>query len=246
VALTLTGHRSEGLERLREGSALARALRVSIVEANALAWEGFLAVVDGDFAKGAPQVARASELVRTHRLDRLATSALSITMIALLHATRGRGPEARLTLGAARRISQQVTQIAPWFSVAGPLVQCRTALLLGDPGLARTLLWQAREHLAPDLADTILASLLADCEGLLEEAGSAGLTASALTPAELRVLQYLPSRLTFPQIGERLFISQNTVKTHAMAIYRKLGATSRDTAVSRARSLGLVESPLLP
>jgi LuxR family maltose regulon positive regulatory protein len=57
------------------------------------------------------------------------------------------------------------------------------------------------------------------------------------------VLQYLPSRLTFPEIGAHLFVSQNPVKPHALAIYRKLCTTSRNEAVDRARNLGLVESP---
>jgi LuxR family maltose regulon positive regulatory protein len=55
-----------------------------------------------------------------------------------------------------------------------------------------------------------------------------------------------PSRTgssTLPQIGQHLFISQNTVKSHALAIYRKLGTASRDETVDRARALGLVESP---
>jgi LuxR family maltose regulon positive regulatory protein len=67
---------------------------------------------------------------------------------------------------------------------------------------------------------------------------------AALTAAEMRVLQFLPSHLTFPQIGEHLFLSANTVKTHALSIYRKLGATSRNEAVTRAQTVGLVEAPM--
>ena len=57
------------------------------------------------------------------------------------------------------------------------------------------------------------------------------------------MLQFLPSHLSFPQIGERLFLSQNTVKTHALSIYRKFGVSSRSEAVRKAQSLGLVEPP---
>ena len=66
--------------------------------------------------------------------------------------------------------------------------------------------------------------------------------ATALTAAEMRVLQFMPTHLTYPQVGEHLFLSANTVKTHALSIYRKLGVTSRDQAVVEARSLGLLES----
>lgn len=59
----------------------------------------------------------------------------------------------------------------------------------------------------------------------------------------MRVLQFLPSHLSFPLIGEHLHLSLNTVKTHALAVYRKLGVNSRDEAVARAQELGLVEAP---
>jgi LuxR family maltose regulon positive regulatory protein len=127
--------------------------------------------------------------------------------------------------------------------VAGPLVQARAAILLGDGGLARTLCIEAKAHLGPDLADTLLGEYLADTEAVLGTMQVHGVSAGALTAAELRVLQFLPSRLTFQQIGEHLFLSQTTIKTHAQSIYRKLAVSSRDEAVARARSLGLVESP---
>jgi LuxR family maltose regulon positive regulatory protein len=68
-------------------------------------------------------------------------------------------------------------------------------------------------------------------------------SAATLSPAEIRVLQFLPSHLSIPQIGEHLFLSPNTVKSHTLAIYRKFGVSSRDEAVERAQRLGLVEAP---
>jgi LuxR family maltose regulon positive regulatory protein len=64
--------------------------------------------------------------------------------------------------------------------------------------------------------------------------------ASTLTAAELRVIPYLATHLAYREIGERLYLSRHTVKSHAMAIYRKLNVTSRSDAVERARSLGLL------
>ena len=64
--------------------------------------------------------------------------------------------------------------------------------------------------------------------------------ASTLTEAELRMLPYLATHLSFREIGERLFLSRHTVKSHAMAIYHKLSVTSRNGAVERARELGLL------
>ena len=68
-----------------------------------------------------------------------------------------------------------------------------------------------------------------------------GVLATPMTPAEMRVLRYLPTHLTFAAIADELFVSRNTVKTQAISIYRKLGVSSRDPAVVAARSLGLLE-----
>ena len=63
---------------------------------------------------------------------------------------------------------------------------------------------------------------------------------STLTEAELRLLPYLATHLSFREIGDRLFVSRHTVKSHAMAVYRKLNVSSRSAAVERARQLGLI------
>ena len=64
----------------------------------------------------------------------------------------------------------------------------------------------------------------------------------ALSTAEMRVLQLLPTHLSRAEIGDELHISQNTVKAHVAAIYRKLQCSTRTEAVTRARDLGLLRS----
>jgi LuxR family maltose regulon positive regulatory protein len=65
-----------------------------------------------------------------------------------------------------------------------------------------------------------------------------------LSPSELRVLRYLPTNLTRPEIASELFVSINTVNTHIRRIYSKLGASNRSSAVQRARELRvLARSP---
>jgi LuxR family maltose regulon positive regulatory protein len=61
-----------------------------------------------------------------------------------------------------------------------------------------------------------------------------------LGEAELRVLRLLPTAMTQREIARELYLSLNTVKTHARAIYRKLGVSSRADAVAVARRLKLV------
>ena len=64
--------------------------------------------------------------------------------------------------------------------------------------------------------------------------------------AELAVLRCLAAGLSRREIGARLYISLNTVKTHARELYRKLDATSRADAVARAEALGLLDLPESP
>ena len=61
-----------------------------------------------------------------------------------------------------------------------------------------------------------------------------------LSESELAVLRFLPSHLTNEEIGEALFLSVNTVKTHLRSAYRKLGVRSRREAIALARHRGLV------
>jgi LuxR family maltose regulon positive regulatory protein len=63
-----------------------------------------------------------------------------------------------------------------------------------------------------------------------------------LSPSELRVLRYLPTNLTRPEIARELYVSINTVNTHIRSIYSKLGARDRSSAVRRARELRLLSA----
>jgi LuxR family maltose regulon positive regulatory protein len=68
----------------------------------------------------------------------------------------------------------------------------------------------------------------------------------SLTGAELRLLPYLATHLTVPEIARRLFVSRNTAKTEAVSIYRKFGASSRSQAIERAIEVGLLDRSIFP
>ena len=61
-----------------------------------------------------------------------------------------------------------------------------------------------------------------------------------LTRSETRVLRYLATYMSAPEIATELSVSAVTVKTHLRNLYRKLGAHSRHEAVHRARGAGLL------
>jgi LuxR family transcriptional regulator, maltose regulon positive regulatory protein len=71
-----------------------------------------------------------------------------------------------------------------------------------------------------------------------QQAGTVG--RSPLAPAELRLLPYLETHLTIREIGNRLFVSRNTVSSKVGSFYRELGASSRHDAVQPAAAVGLL------
>ena len=88
------------------------------------------------------------------------------------------------------------------------------------------------------------AALLTDILDLMHGSsltpGDRHLPADELSPGELRVLRYLPTNLSRPEIARDLSVSLNTVSTHIRSIYAKLGADDRSAAVHRARELRLL------
>jgi LuxR family maltose regulon positive regulatory protein len=77
--------------------------------------------------------------------------------------------------------------------------------------------------------------------------GSAPRLAEPLSQGETRVLRYLPTNLSAPEIARELSVSVNTVRTHIRHVCGKLGAHGRTEAVTQARTLGLLaQSPHAP
>ena len=115
----------------------------------------------------------------------------------------------------------------------------RVCLALDDTAGVRVVLRQAREilRLRPDLG--ILPTQVDELRSKLDTSRGRITGVSSLTPAELRLLPLLPTHLTFAEIGERLYLSQHTVKSHATSMYRKLGVSSRGQAIQRLQDLGL-------
>jgi LuxR family transcriptional regulator, maltose regulon positive regulatory protein len=119
------------------------------------------------------------------------------------------------------------------------------ALDLAEPGGA--LLWFLL-HPVPELLDRLMRRGSAHAD-LIAEILEYGPIVPSRTPArltepvsesELRVLRYLPTSLTVPEIAGELLISRDTVQTRILKLYAKLGTYHRAEAVKRARDLGLL------
>ncbi|WP_028479430.1 LuxR C-terminal-related transcriptional regulator [Nocardia sp. CNY236] len=134
---------------------------------------------------------------------------------------------------------------------------------LDDPGAAGRALEHALDlaeldgvllwfllHPAPDLLErhagrSAHAALIAEIQSLLAAGQLATPVAGpppaeSLSASELRVLRYLPTNLTAPEIARELSVSHNTIRTHMRNLYAKLGTHRRSETVTRARGLGLL------
>ena len=123
-----------------------------------------------------------------------------------------------------------------------------SALSLAEPdGVVLPFAMTGVRELLEDLPrhETAHTALLGDILDVLRgssvpaEDGSV-LAAEELSPTELRVLRYLPTNLSRPEIAGELSVSVNTVNTHIRNIYAKLQAPNRSAAVQRARRLRLL------
>ena len=170
-------------------------------------------------------------------------SAILFAVTARLAIAKGQGARARQTLASAHRLRPMMTSALPWFSVQSRLELAKTHLALSDPAGAATLHREVQDILS---RRPKLGILVAEADDVREQLASAPEQpsgwASTLTAAELRLLPLLTTHLSFREIGERLFVSRNTVKTQAISVYRKLDASSRSEAIERAIELGLVDA----
>ena len=154
---------------------------------------------------------------------------------------RGDVPAARQQLVNAQRLRPLLTYALPYLAVQARIELARVHLALADLAGARMLSREVDDLLRrrPGLG-TLVGEAGALRVQLSRERGSGVPGVSALTAAELRLLPLLSTHLSFPEIGEELFLSRHTIKSQANAIYRKLGASSRTQAVSRSLELGLL------
>ena len=133
--------------------------------------------------------------------------------------------------GAAGRALERALDLAEPDGVLLPF------LLYRAPGLLKRHGPHGPAHAA--LVSEILA-MLAGTSSPASPPAEPGQLREPLSDSETRVLRYLPTNLSAPEIAGQLSLSVNTVRTHMRHVYAKLGAHSRAEAVERARTLGLL------
>ncbi len=162
-------------------------------------------------------------------------------------AAEGSLVEAERELASAERFfaDEVATLHHAWLLV----LLARVRLRRGRLGEAEATLRSAREALG-ELSDSGPVPGLATAVGRELEAASDRASSGALleppSEAELAVLRLLAGELSTREIGERLFLSQNTIRSHRRALYQKLGVHSRADLVARATALELLEQTRSP
>jgi LuxR family maltose regulon positive regulatory protein len=188
------------------------------------------------------QEPRLSELLSEGTLAGAAPCAIELAASARARLRRGNWEEARALLDGGRRLARSLTDAVPWLSVQTRLELADAFVALRDHASAQALLAEIDAILVrrPDLG--VLVDQTETLRGVLAAlpAAEAGRN-PGLTGAELRLLPFLTTHLSFREIGERLYLSRNTIKTQAISVYRKLGVSTRSDAMDRALSLGLVD-----
>ena len=235
----------QAAERLAGPNPLARPLR---------AWLVLALVRVGDTERAEQALADLSDRARDRREMRIAAAALRLAQDDPQAATRALAPVLDGSILGGWR---------SWPAEAF-LLEAIARDTLGDPAAAWSALERALDLAEPDGA--LLWFLLHPAPGLLERharqrtahgaliAQILGLLAGnrpappagprpplePLSKSEIRVLRYLPTYLSAPEIAGELSVSTSTVKTHMRNLYAKLGAHSRAEAVESARALGLL------
>jgi len=171
----------------------------------------------------------------------------AVVALGVLRLAEGKPAEAERELASAERFfdDEVATVHHAWLLLLLARARCRRGRL----DAAAASLDAAREETAQLVDATVLGALLADVAGELSDAldrAAGGETGASPSNAELAVLRFLATDLTTRQIGAELYLSPNTVRTHARALYRKLGVRTRTDAVARAATLGLLEPPESP
>ncbi|GAA3630090.1 LuxR C-terminal-related transcriptional regulator [Microlunatus ginsengisoli] len=237
-ALYVTGSLEEAVDVLGKAGHNVRGSSVVRIQAFALLALSFSEL-------GRPERARASaqasmEIVQERSMSAMPAVSLAYTAMGQVQADAGQPEQALATMEFGLALRRRIPGLSPWPLVHHLLAMSRTAVLLADLPLARTLLAEALRAMAG--FDEGMTAMAARADQIRRSIRSDHPTEDGepLTGRETELLSRLDSVLSLSEIAAALYISPNTAKTHAKSVYRKLGASSRAEAVRVARERRLI------
>jgi LuxR family transcriptional regulator, maltose regulon positive regulatory protein len=234
VAYVLLGRPQEGISVLREALALLRDHpELAHVRVACLGYLAFAAAELGNRRDLQRWAVEATWLVDEAHLHEAAGSAVAYTAGAVAHQQRGDHTEAARQLEHVRRLRRHL-RAAAWVDADLALRCAEVSLDLGDLAGALEFAEVADDGLQGYPDPGTLPERLRRLEERIRHGQDYG-----LTPAELRILSFLPTHFSLQEIADRLYLSRPTVKTHVASIYDKLGVPARSEAVEIIEKLGL-------
>ena len=241
-ALYFSGSTREAQGAFRRAVALAEKVGDRRARIYALGYLALISAEHGQLADAELQIRRASGSSRhladgEHFVDVMVSLAAAEVL-----AMRG---DAAAAVAAADMAVMSARQGGAILELAKTLVvRAEVFEHLGDHQTAKAILEEVgtllRGRSDAGIAPTLLASAEPSGRVAVTSRNEGRPVGEDLTPKELEVLRLLATRLSRREIGARLYVSLNTVKSHQRAVYRKLGVAHRSAAVSRARELGLL------
>jgi LuxR family maltose regulon positive regulatory protein len=235
-----SGRSEDALEAFHETVSAAAAVGNHTAAIYALGYLAAIAAERGDYARASKWVDQALSLAAQQELSEHWVTVMVHYAAGACARARGDRDEARTAiergLDLARRGGLRLD------TGYGLLALAEVALLAGERQEANELHARAARQISSCADPGILAQRLGRTsrttpprEGLPTDG-----SADDLSPRELAVLRLMSSELTLREIGDQLYVSFNTVKTHARNVYAKLRVSSRADAVARARELKLL------
>ncbi|OBG33122.1 helix-turn-helix transcriptional regulator [Mycobacterium alsense] len=241
-ALYFSGNTDEAQAAFRRAVELAEKVGDRRARSYALGQLALISAEHGQLADAERQIRRASgsskDLADGEHLVDAMVSLATAELLRMRGDTAAAAAAADMAVRSARQ-GGAILEVAKTLSVRARIVE-----QLGDHQTAKAILEEV-DTLVRDCPDAGIGSTVLASAGRNASAAAASRNAEfavdeELTPKELEVLRLLATRLSRREIGERLYVSLNTVKTHQRAVYRKLRVEHRGAAVSRARELGLL------
>ena len=244
-------------EPARSGMAGMQALADSVDPGTAVAfllvehlWAGPLvdavsaaggALVSDDFLDGDASLAIAAEVAAVEEASVVIAGAQAAEAAAVLRAVAA-SAEAAEAEAASEQVQEAAAAAAVSALIAAGLVEEAAAHEAVTALTVAGLITDATDRAAGEAVAEDLALISAADEVAAEatEEAEAKMRAASITRSEAQILRYLPQPAPFSVIADKLGISRSAAKERAERLYRRLGVHSRDEAVNRARTLGLL------
>lgn len=206
-----------------------------------------VAVHEGRLSSAQAHCVQAKELVGRISTSRSWLGGNVVAALGALFLAEGRVVEGARELASAERLLREdVATVAHTWLL---LLMARTCVRRGRLDRAAEVVGLAHDALA-EIQDAGTLPALAEAVeheiALARDRAQGGSLVAPPSDAELTVLRLMVEGLSVREIGERLFVSENTVRTHRRALYRKLGVHSRAEATARANALDLLMEPQSP